>query len=123
MVRVTQSVPRNRRKKRLFKAVKGFWGDRKNHVRNAKDALMKAMAYSTEHRRKKKGDFRRLWITRIGVAAKMEGISYSRMIDGLTKADCKINRKILADLAVHDPQAFAEIAGIAKQELKQRASA
>lgn len=122
MVRVTQSVPRNRRKKRLFKAVKGFWGDRKNHVRNAKDALMKAMAYSTEHRRKKKGDFRRLWITRIGTAAKIEGISYSRLIDGLSKAQCLVNRKMLAELAVTDPQVFGEIATVAKQELQQRAS-
>lgn len=120
MVRVTNSVPRHRRKKRLFKAVKGFWGDRKNHLRNAKDALMKAMAYSTEHRKVKKGDFRRLWITRIGVAAKMEGISYSRLIDGLNKADCRINRKMLAELAVHDQDAFACVASVAKEELAKQ---
>ena len=117
MVRVTNAVASRRRRKRLLKRAKGFTGDRKNHVRLAQDAVMKAMAFSTEHRRKKKGDFRRLWITRVGVAAKANGLSYSRLIDGLTKAGCSINRKMLSEMAISDPQSFATIANTAKQAL------
>lgn len=122
MVRVTSSVARHRRKKRLMKAVKGYWGDRKNHLRIAKDAIMKAMAYNYEHRKVKKGDFRRLWIVRIGVAAKMCGLSYSRLIDGLNKAGCVLNRKMLADLAVRDMDAFKKVAEEAKNALSQKAA-
>ncbi|MCI5052920.1 MAG: 50S ribosomal protein L20 [Simkaniaceae bacterium] len=117
MVRATCAVARKKRKKRLFKRAKGFWGDRKNHIRLTLDAVMKAMAFATEHRKKKKSDFRQLWIQRIGVAAKMNGLSYSRLIDGLTKAGCKIDRKMLSELAVNDPKAFAAVAQTAKSAL------
>ncbi|MCB1084480.1 MAG: 50S ribosomal protein L20 [Chlamydiia bacterium] len=117
MVRVTNAVASRKRRKRLLKRAKGFSGDRKNHVRLTKDAVMKAMAFSTRDRKKKKGDFRRLWITRIGVAAKTQGISYSRLICGLTKAGVRINRKMLSDLAIRDPQSFAAVADTAKQAL------
>ena len=116
-MRVTNAVASRRRRKRLLKRAKGFSGDRKNHVRLTQDAVMKAMAFSTMHRKKKKNDFRRLWITRIGVAAKAQGISYSRLINGLTKAGCKIDRKMLSDLAIRDPQSFGEVAETAKQAL------
>lgn len=116
-MRVTNAVASRRRRKRLLKRAKGFSGDRKNHVRLTQDAVMKAMAFSTMHRKKKKNDFRRLWITRIGVAAKAKGISYSRLINGLTKAGCKIDRKMLSDLAIRDPQSFGEVAETAKQAL------
>ncbi|MCB1081409.1 MAG: 50S ribosomal protein L20 [Simkaniaceae bacterium] len=117
MVRVTNAVASRRRRKRLLKRAKGFFGDRKNHVRLTADAVMKALAFSTAHRRKKKGNFRRLWITRIGVAAKSQGISYSRLINGLMKANCKINRKMLSDMAIQDPKGFAVVADTAKQAL------
>lgn len=117
MTRVRNAVASRRRRKRLLKKAKGFVGDRKNHVRLTADAVMKAMAFSTMHRRKKKNDFRRLWITRIGVAAKSQGISYSRLINGLTKAGCSINRKMLSDLAIRDPNSFGMIAETAKQAL------
>jgi len=117
MVRVTSAVARKKRKKRLFKRAKGFWGDRKNHARLTLDAVMKAMAFATAHRRKKKGDFRSIWIQRISVAAKMNGISYSRMINGMSVAKCEIDRKMLADLAVKDPDAFKAVAETAKAAL------
>ena len=116
-MRTKCAVASRRRRKRLLKRAKGFTGDRKNHVRLTKDAVMKAMAFSTEHRKKKKSDFRRLWTVRIGIAAKTNGISYSRLIDGLSKASCLINRKMLAHMAITDPTSFALIADRAKQAL------
>lgn len=117
MVRVRNQVASRRRRKRLLKRAKGFTGDRKNHVRLTKDAVMKAMAFSYAHRKKKKGDFRRLWIVRIGIAAKVNGISYSKFINGLLKAGCGLNRKMLSDLAIQDPKAFSAVADQAKQAL------
>lgn len=117
MVRVTNAVASHRRKKRLQKKAKGFVGDRKNHLRLTSDAVMRAMAYNYRHRKLKKRDFRSLWIMRIGVAAKINGMSYSKLINGLKKAQCDLNRKILADLAVRDPGGFAAVVGQAKQAL------
>ncbi|HPE85415.1 MAG TPA: 50S ribosomal protein L20 [Chlamydiales bacterium] len=117
MVRVTNAVASRRRRKRLLKRAKGFFGDRKNHFRQAKDAVMKAMAFATEHRKHTKRNFRRLWITRIGVAAKINGMSYSKMINGLIKAKCTLNRKVLAEMAIRDPASFTAVADLAKQGL------
>ena len=117
MVRVTCAVSSRRRRKRLLKKASGFYGDRKNHIRQATNAIMSAMAFHYKHRKQRKSEFRQLWIIRIGVAAKINGISYSRLIDGLSKAKCEINRKMLADLAIHDPAAFALIAQTAKNAL------
>lgn len=118
MVRATYSVPSHKRKKRLYKRAKGFWGDRKNHLRLTEDAVMKGDAFSFMHRRKKKGDFRALWITRLNAAAKINGISYSKLIDGLKKASCTLNRKTLSELAIKAPKVFAEVANKAKSALK-----
>jgi large subunit ribosomal protein L20 len=117
MVRVTNAVASRRRKKRLFKAAKGFVGDRKNHLRLTSDAVLKAMAFNYQHRKQNKRNFRRLWITRIGVAAKMNGISYSKLIDGLKKAKCELDRKMLADMAVNDLSSFSAVVGVAKAAL------
>lgn len=117
MVRATNSVASHRRKKRLHKRAKGFVGDRRNHLRLTSDAVMRAMAYNYTHRKQKKRNFRRLWIMRIGAAAKIHGISYSKFINGLKKAQCEIDRKMLADLAIRDPHSFAAIVGQAKQAL------
>src|SRR6516164_2694740 len=116
-MRTTNSVAARRRTKKLLNRCKGFYGDRKNHLKLSKDALMSALAFNYEHRKLRKRDFRNLWVTRIGIAAKMNGMSYSRMIDGLKKMGCEINRKMLADLAIVDPGAFSTIAGTAKQGL------
>ena len=117
MARVTNAVATHRRKKRLLKMAKGFVGDRKNHLRLTSDAVMSALAFNYKHRKQKKRDFKRLWMTRISVAAKINGISYSKLICGLKKAGCSINRKMLSDMAIRDPLSFAAVAGTAKQAL------
>ncbi len=117
MVRITNSVAARRRSKKLLKRCKGFYGDRKNHLKLSKDALMSALAFNYKHRKLRKRDFRSLWITRIGVAAKINGLSYSRLIDGLKRIGCALNRKVLAELAIQDPTAFTAIVGSAKQGL------
>jgi large subunit ribosomal protein L20 len=117
MVRVTHAVATHRKKKRLMKQAKGFVGDRKNHLRLTTNAVMSAMAANYRHRKLKKRDFRRLWTIRLGVAAKINGISYSKLINGLKKAGCLLNRKMLSDMAIRDPNAFSVIAGAAKQAL------
>jgi large subunit ribosomal protein L20 len=117
MVRVTNAVASHRRKKRLFKRAKGFVGDRKNHLRLTSGAVMKALAYNYRHRKERKRDFRSLWIVRIGAAAKIHGISYSKFIHGLKKARCELDRKILADMAIRDPNGFAAVVGFAKEAL------
>ncbi|NGX63868.1 MAG: 50S ribosomal protein L20 [Candidatus Anoxychlamydiales bacterium] len=117
MARVTCAVASRKRRKRVLKLAKGFYGDRKNHIRLTKDAVMKALAYNYIHRKKKKSDFRKLWIIRINVAAKINGISYSKFMYGLKKAECLINRKVLANLALNDPKAFSDVAGMAKKAL------
>lgn len=117
MVRVTNAVASHRRKKRLFKRAKGFVGDRKNHLRLTSGAVMRAMAYNYAHRKLKKRDFRSLWIMRINAAAKINGISYSKFIYGLKLSRCELNRKVLADMAIRDPNAFAAVASHAKAAL------
>lgn len=117
MVRATNAVASHRRKKRLYKRAKGFVGDRKNHLRLTSGAVMRALAYNYIHRKQKKRDFRSLWIMRINAAAKINGISYSKFIYGLKKANCEINRKMLAEIAISDPNGFAAIAGAAKAAL------
>lgn len=117
MVRITNSVAARRRSKKLLKRCSGFYGDRKNHLKLSKDALMSALAFNYKHRKLRKRDFRSLWIVRIGVAAKINGLSYSKFIDGLKRIGCEINRKVLAELAIRDPGAFTAIAGSAKKGL------
>ena len=117
MARVTHAVATHRRKKRLLKMAKGFVGDRKNHLRLTADAVMSAMAFNYKHRKQKKRDFRRLWTQRISVAAKINGISYSKFVCGLKKAGCSLNRKMLSDMAIRDPHSFAAVAGAAKHAL------
>ncbi len=117
MVRVTNAVAANRKRKRLLKKAKGFVGDRKNHIRLTSDAVMSAMAFNYKHRKQKKRDFKSLWIVRIGVGAKINGLSYSKLISGLKKAGCELNRKMLSDMALRDPSSFAAVAGTAKKAL------
>lgn len=117
MVRATNAVASHRRKKRLYKLAKGFVGDRKNHLRLTSGAVMRAMAYNYDHRKLKKRDFRSLWIMRLNAAVRINGISYSKFIYGLKKAQCDLDRKVLADIAVNDPEAFAQIVNHAKEAL------
>lgn len=117
MTRTTSAVARHRRKKRILKRAKGFWGDRKNHLRLTKDAIMRALAFNYHHRKRKKQEFRRLWITRISAAAKINGVSYSKFMYGLKKTRCELDRKMLADMAICDPESFASVVGKAKAAL------
>ncbi len=117
MVRTTNAVATRRRKKRLLKRAKGFWGDRKNHLKMTKDAVMRALAFNYVHRKQKKRDFRKLWITRLSAASKIHGLSYSKLIHGLKKSGCELDRKVLADMAISDPDGFRQIVSRAKEAL------
>ena len=117
MARAKGAVPRNRRKKKIFKAAKGYFGGRKNLYRTAKDAVEKGWEHAYRDRKKKKRNFRRLWITRINAAAREHGTTYSQLIAGLKAADIAVDRKMLADLAVHDAAAFSKLAEAAKSAL------
>ena len=114
MPRARYSVARHRKKKRVFRKVKGFRGGRRKLWRTAKESLLRAEACATRHRRKKKGDWRRLWIIRINAACRARGMRYSEFIAGLRKANVNLNRKLLADIAVRDTGAFDEIVEVAK---------
>jgi large subunit ribosomal protein L20 len=106
-----------RRHKKIIRMAKGHRGSRHKLFRQANESVMHALRYAYEHRRDRKGQFRRLWITRINAAARLNGLSYSKLIDGLGKAKVEIDRKVLADLAVRDQAAFAKIAQTAKAAL------
>ena len=116
-MRVTRAPARKRRIKRILKAAKGFVGDRKNHHRLAKSAVMKAWSYAFSGRKQKKQEFRSLWISRINPAARINGLSYSKLVDGMNKAGIEVNRKMLALLANEDPAAFKAICEEAKKAL------
>ncbi|MGD9252290.1 MAG: 50S ribosomal protein L20, partial [Desulfobacterales bacterium] len=109
-MRVKRGFKARRRRKKILKLAKGFRGGRSKLFRTASDAVDKALMYSYRDRRARKRDFRRLWITRINAAARMNNISYSRMMNGLKKAGVELDRKVLADLAISDPVGFSQIA-------------
>ena len=115
MARVKTARTTRARHKKILKQAKGYFGAKHYRFRNANQAVMKSLSYAYVGRKYKKGDFRKLWITRINAAARMNGTTYSKMIAGLKKANVTINRKMLADLAVNDAKAFAEIAEISKK--------
>jgi len=113
MPRVSSSVASRNRRKKILKSAKGYWGGKSKLLRTAKDAVRKSLSYSYRDRKARKRDFRRLWITRIGIAAKNEGTSYSKLIKGLKEANIQINRKMLAELAVHHEKAFSQLSKMA----------
>jgi len=117
MPRVKRGVTAQARHKKVLKKAKGYYGRRKNVFRVAKQAVTKAGQYAYRDRRQRKRQFRTLWIARINAAAREFGLSYSRMIDGMNKASIEVDRKVLADLAVHDLAAFGKIAEQAKAAL------
>jgi len=116
MPRVKSGVAHHARKKKIMRAAKGGFQARSKLYKAAKENVERGMQYAYRDRRKKKGDFRALWITRINAAARLHGLSYSRFMAGLKQAGVEINRKVLADLAVHDAAAFAKIAEVAKSK-------
>ena len=117
MARVKRGVTSHAKHKKILKAAKGFYGRRKNTIRAAKGAVDRSMQYATRDRRSKKRDFRTLWILRLNAAAREHGLTYSRFIGGLAKAGIAIDRKILAELALSEPQAFQAVAEKAKGAL------
>ncbi len=117
MARVKRGVTKHRRHAKVLALTKGHKGVRHRLYKRAKESLVKALAYSYAHRRERKGDFRRLWILRIGSAARQEGLTYNAFVHGLKQAKVEVDRKILADLAVRDPQAFSQLVSVARQHL------
>jgi large subunit ribosomal protein L20 len=109
MPRANSSVPRHRRRRKILKQAKGYRGARSRRFKVAKDAVEKALQYAYRDRKRKKREFRRLWITRINAAARQHGMKYSRFIHALKEKDIKLNRKVLAELALNDPDGFKKI--------------
>lgn len=116
-MRVKRGFVSRRRHKKIISMTKGQWGTRSKLFRRANEAMMKSYWYAYRDRRQRRRDFRRLWITRINAAARINGLSYSRLIHGLKEANVQLDRKVLADLAVRDEKAFAAVVDVAKQAL------
>ena len=117
MTRARNVVPRLRRRKRLMRRAKGFWGGRHRLLRTVKEALLRSGNFAYRDRRTKKRTFRNLWIQRINAAARLNGLKYSQFIYGLKKAGVELDRKTLADLAIRDADTFRKIAAIAQQNI------
>ena len=117
MARVKGAMMTRKRRNKVMKLAKGYWGSKSKHFRVANQAVMKSLTYAYTGRRLKKRDFRSLWITRISAACKMNGMNYSTFVNGLKKSGIVINRKMLAELAVNNKEAFAQLAETAKKAL------
>ncbi len=117
MPRVRRGTKRHDKRRKVLKQAKGYYGARSKAYRIAKQAVDRALAFSYRDRRQRKRQFRRLWITRINAAARLHGLSYSRLIDGLKKSGSQLDRKMLADLAVREPETFGRLAETAREAL------
>jgi len=116
MPRVKRSVTAKKKRRKIFKLAQGFFGARSRLLRTATEAVDRALSYFFRDRRVRKREFRKLWIARINAASRAKGVTYSRLMDGLRKANIEIDRKVLADIAVNDPRGFSEILLLAKRE-------
>ena len=117
MARIKGAVATRKRRNKVLKAAKGYWGAKSKHFKMAKEAVMKSGNYAFAGRRRKKRDFRRLWITRISAACKANGMNYSSFMNGLKKAGVTLNRKMLSEIAIADPAAFTALCEQAKAAL------
>ncbi|MEC9488798.1 MAG: 50S ribosomal protein L20 [Halanaerobium sp.] len=117
MPRVKRGFKARRRRKKVLKLAKGYFGSKSKLFRPAKQQVMKSLHYAYRDRRQRKREFRKLWISRINAAARQNGLSYSRLINGLKQAEVDINRKMLAEMAVNDPQSFGQLVDVAKEAL------
>ncbi len=117
MARVKRGVTAHAKHKKVLKKAKGYYGRRKNTIRTAKQAVDKAHQYAYRDRKARKRNFRSLWVQRINAAAREHGLTYARLVDGLTKGGIEVDRKVLSDLAIHQPQAFAAVVEQAKKSL------
>ncbi len=123
MARVKRAVNGKKHRRAILEQAEGFYGNRSRSFRSANEAVMHSLQYAYRDRRARKGDFRRLWIQRINAAARINGTSYSRLIAGLHRAGVTVDRKVLADLAVTDPDSFAKLVGIATAALADQGDA
>lgn len=117
MPRVKRGFRARRRRKKVLKLARGYFGAKSKLYRTAKQQVMKSLHYAYRDRKQRKREFRKLWISRINAAARQNGLSYSRFINGLKQANVEVNRKMLADMAVNDPQAFGQLIDVAKEAL------
>lgn len=117
MARIKRGVTKRQRHKKILKLAKGYWGAKSKLFRPANEQVLKSLAYAYAHRKKKKGDFRKLWIARINAGTRMNGMTYSKFINGLKLAGVDINRKILAELAVKDQATFGKLVEVARQQI------
>ena len=118
MPRVKRGVTTHRRHKKVLAMTKGHRATRHSLYRRAHESMLHSLSYAYAHRRERKGDMRRLWITRINAASRAQGLSYGRLIDGLRKADVEIDRKMLADMAVREPEAFTSLVTVARNKVE-----
>ena len=117
MARIKGAMMTRKRRKKTLKLAKGYWGSKSKHFKMAKEQVMKSGNYAFVGRKQKKRDFRSLWITRINAAARINGMSYSVLMNGLKKAGVQLDRKVLSDMAINDPAAFSAVAEVAKKAL------
>lgn len=122
MARVKRAVAAKKRRKKILDLAKGYRGAKSKNFKAAKEQVMHSLAYSYRDRKARKGDFRSLWIRRINAAARLNGLTYSRLISGLKLAEVEIDRKILSDMAVSDPDTFTKVADVAKEKLGDKAA-
>ena len=115
MARIKRAVNAHKKRRKVLKLAKGYWGSKSKQYRTASEQVRRSLRYAYEGRKMRKRDFRRLWIVRINAAARINGMSYSAFINGLKKKNIEVNRKMLADLAVNDAAAFAQLVEIAKK--------
>mgnify|MGYP004679491841 CR=1 FL=1 len=115
MARIKRAVNAHKKRRKVLKLAKGYWGSKSKQYRTASEQVRRSLRYAYEGRKMRKRDFRRLWIVRINAAARINGMSYSTFINGLKKKNIEVNRKMLADLAVNDAVAFAQLVEIAKE--------
>ena len=115
MARIKRAVNAHKKRRKVLKLAKGYWGSKSKQYRTASEQVRRSLRYAYEGRKMRKRDFRRLWIIRINAACRLNGMSYSTFINGLKKKNIEVNRKMLADLAVNDAAAFAQLVEIAKQ--------
>ncbi|MEV0700134.1 50S ribosomal protein L20 [Saccharopolyspora sp. NPDC000995] len=119
MARVKRAVNAQKKRRTILESARGYRGQRSRLYRKAKEQMLHSMTYAYRDRRARKGDFRKLWITRINAATRQHGLSYNRFVQGLKAAEVEVDRKILAELAVNDPQAFAALVEVARKNLPE----
>ena len=114
-MRIKYSVPRNKRKKKIFKLAKGYYGDKSRRLRMATQQVKKSLVHAYVDRKDKKGNMRSMWIMRLNAAVREHGMSYSRFVDGLTKSEISLNRKMLSEMAIKDPNSFKQLVELARK--------